>query len=112
MRKVLLINDDPDFQYLIKSYLQRKGFEAKTINITDNVVPLVKEFDPHVIIIDMQLESDNGICAELREKTGAQAKIVLLTDKSVKPTVLHECKPDIVLQKPFQPEELIEKIER
>ena len=57
------------------------------------------------------MESDKGICTEIRKESGVQAKIILLTDKSIKPTVLHECKPDIVIQKPFQPEELIEKIE-
>jgi DNA-binding response OmpR family regulator len=112
MQKVLLINDDPDFQYLIKTYLERKGFEAKTIDATDDVIPLVEEFKPHVIIVDMKIESDKRICTELRKKVKTQAKIVLLTDKSVKPNVLHECKPDVVLQKPFRPEDLIEKIAR
>jgi DNA-binding response OmpR family regulator len=110
MTKVLLINDDPDFQYLIKTYLERKGFEAKTIDAADAVIPLVKEFNPHVIIIDMQMESDKRICTELREKLKTEAKLVLLTDKSVKPSILHECKPDVVIQKPFRPEELLSKI--
>jgi DNA-binding response OmpR family regulator len=111
MKKVLLINDDPDFQYLIKSYLERKGFEAKTVDATDSVIPLVKEFNPHVIIIDMKLETDKRICTELREELKLKdVKVVLLTDKSVQSTVLHECNPDVVLQKPFQPSELIEKI--
>ena len=112
MKKVLLINDDKDFQYLIGSYLKRKGFEAKTIDEADNVIPLVKEFNPEVIIIDMKIDADKRVCYEIREKTKTQAKIVLLTDKTVPPTAIHECKPDIVIQKPFQPEELIEKIAR
>src|SRR5688572_1577293 len=110
MKKVLLINDDPDFQYLIKSYLQRKGFEAKTIDANEPVIPLVKEFEPHVIIIDMKLETDKGICDQIRDKVKTMAKIVLLTDKSIKKEMMHACKPDVVLQKPFKPEELIEKI--
>lgn len=110
MKKVLLINDDPDFQLLIKKYLKRKGFEAKTIDATDEVVPLVRAFDPHVIIIDMKAETDKNICNEIREKAVTQAKIILLTDKTVKTSDIHTCKPDLVLQKPFHPEELIEKI--
>lgn len=110
MKKVLLVNDDKDFQYLMRSYLTQKGFEAKTIDATDEVLPLVQDFKPHVIIIDMKAESDNRVCTEIREKK-IQAKIVLLTDKSVRDTTLHACQPDIVLQKPFRVEDLIEKIE-
>ena len=110
MKKVLLINDDPDFQYLVSNFLQRKGFIAKAIDATDQVLPLIVEFDPHVIIIDMKIEADKAICNEIREKTKTQVKIVLLTDKAVETNITHTCKPDIVIQKPFQPEELIEKI--
>jgi len=110
MKKVLLINDDKDFQYLIGSYLKRKGFDAKTIDATETVIPLVREFDPNIIIIDMKIETDKGICNEIREKTKTPAKIVLLTDKGIRLTTMHACKPGIVIQKPFQPEELIEKI--
>ena len=110
MKKVLLINDDPDFQYLIKNFLERKGFVAKTIYETENVVHMVKEFDPHVIIIDMKIETDKAICNEIREKVKTPAKIVLLTDKGIQLTAMHACKPDVVIQKPFQPDELIEKI--
>jgi DNA-binding response OmpR family regulator len=110
MKKVLLINDDKDFQHLMRTYLERKGFEAKTIDANEAIIPLVKDFEPHVIIIDMEAETDNEICNEIRQKAKTQAKIVLLTDKSVKATVMHACKPDIVIQKPFNPEDLIENI--
>jgi DNA-binding response OmpR family regulator len=110
MKKVLLINDDKDFQYLMTSYLERRGFKAQSVDTTDAVVPLIQEFAPEVIIIDMKIVEDKRVCDEIREKTKTPAKIVLLTDKAVPLTAVHECKPDIVIQKPFPPEELIEKI--
>jgi DNA-binding response OmpR family regulator len=110
MKKVLLINDDPDFQFLFKTYLERKGFIAQTIDLTDDVIPVVRDFEPEIIVIDMKIESDKKICARLREEAKTQAKIVLLTDKGIKPTEIRDCKPDIIIQKPFEPEELIQKI--
>ena len=110
MKKVLLINDDPDFQFLFKDYLEKKGFKAKTTYVTDEIIPIVEEFAPEVIIVDMKAETDKRICTEIREMVKMPAKLVLLTDKGIEPTIMHECKPDVVLQKPFQPEELIEKI--
>lgn len=110
MKKVLLINDDPDFQFLIKSYLERKGYLAETIDMTDDVISFVEEFKPDVIIVDMKMETDKGICSQLRQKLKLPAKLVLLSDQSVKPTTLHICKPDVILPKPFEPEELIKKI--
>ena len=112
MKKVLLINDDKDFQYLVTTYLEKKGFEAKAIDETDNVIPLIKQFRPEVIIIDMKIEFDNDICNAIREEVKTESKIVLLTDKTIKPSAIRNCKPDAVLEKPFQPEELIEKIAR
>src|SRR5688572_27574178 len=110
MKRVLLINDDPDFQFLMKNLLKQKGFEAKTIDATDDVIPVVNEFAPEVIIVDMKAETDKQVCTEIRKKVKTQAKLVLLTDKSIKPSALFDCKPDVVIQKPFRPEELIEKI--
>lgn len=110
MKRVLLINDDPDFQYLIRNYLERKGFMAKTIDATDNVIPMVEEFKPHVIIVDMKMETDRSICSELRQKLKTEAKLVLLSDESIKPTTLHICRPDVIIKTPFEPEELVKKI--
>jgi len=110
MKKVLLINDDKDFQYLMTSYLEKRGFKAQSVDTTDAVVPLIQEFAPEVIIVDMKIEADKDVCNEIREKTKTPAKIVLLTDKSIPLSATHECKPDIVIQKPFKPDELIEKI--
>ena len=110
MKRVLLINDDADFQFLMKNLLEKKGFNAQTIDATDDVISLVERFAPEVIIIDMKAETDKRICTEVRKKIKTQAKLILLTDKSIKPTDMHECKPDVVISKPFQPDDLIRKI--
>ena len=111
MKKVLLINDDPDFQYLIKSFLERKGYDAATMNGDEPIIPKVKEYNPHVIIIDMKMENDMKICSEIRKNlTSKDVRVVLLTDQSIQ-SPLTDCDPDAVIQKPFQPNELLNRID-
>ena len=48
----VLIADDDDLQILyIKDILRELGYESRSVNDADSVIPKMKEFDPDVVIL-------------------------------------------------------------
>ena len=111
MKRVLVINDDADFQYLMKTYLERQGFIAHTINDDEAIIEKVKEIEPDLILLDVQAERDKAICQEL-QKHGIveKTRLVLLIDKEVPKDL--KCKPHAIIEKPFQPDKFLWKIKK
>lgn len=111
MKKILIVNDDRDFQNLITSFLIRKGYLADTINDDKAVVSKVEAEQPDLIILNMKMERDIRICKSLKEsKRAVQIPILLLTGMTI-PVRAADCSPAAQLIKPFRPEELILKID-
>ncbi|MEO8582245.1 MAG: response regulator [Flavitalea sp.] len=109
MKKILVINDDPDFQLLLKSYLHRQGYDADTINDTDAIIPKIEAFLPDLIVLDVVKERDLAICKNLQQNEKFKGmRIVLLADQKTLPPT--DCKPAAIIRKPFQPTAFLKKI--
>jgi len=67
--KVLAIDDDPALIELLNLLLTTRGFEVKTSTTGEGGVTLVREFNPHVIILDLMMPGMNGweVCSKVRE---------------------------------------------
>ena len=107
MKRVLVINDDRDFQYLMKHYLEREGYSAMTVDDHKPVLKHIEAFDPHLIILDIQNERDTQICKSLREKN-ISIPLVLLTDQE--PIEDMKYFADAIIRKPFQPHQFLMSI--
>jgi DNA-binding response OmpR family regulator len=112
MKKVAVINSDPDFRHLVKSYLERKGYAALSINVDEPVLPRLREHLPDVIVLDVTAEQHARICEQLRSDERIQhARLVVLSEHPTQ-KLPPGCTPDEVLLKPFSPQDLLEKIGR
>ena len=59
-KTVLVIDDDPDFSYLIRTILEAKGMSVFDVsNIADARLTLEKEA-PNIILLDMELQNEHG----------------------------------------------------
>ncbi len=59
-KSVLVIDDDPDFIYLIKTILEAKGMTViEASSIAEAHIVLKKEA-PNVIVLDMELQNEHG----------------------------------------------------
>lgn len=108
MKKVMVINDDPDFQFLMKSYLEREGFIAYTIDDDEPVFHYVENYKPDIVVIDIQKERDKKICRSLKEKEKG-IRVVVLTDPSEQ-RIKIDCEPDAIIRKPFEPNQFLRQI--
>ena len=71
MKKILVVEDDPDIRELLKYNLSREGFEVHLAENGLAGLELASELSPDLIILDLMLPQVSGIelCKRIRQKT-------------------------------------------
>ena len=115
MRKVLLVEDDPDIVELVSHYFVKEGWAVESS--ADGKVALIKirSARPDLVILDLQLPGIDGLalCGRLRaDPHSSDIPIVMLTARGeeVDRIVGLEMGADDYLTKPFSPKELMARI--
>src|SRR5258708_3084652 len=114
MFKILLIDDDEDTVDLTKTILEQRLYEVRSVGVRDSVAEaVVTEFSPHAIILDywMPGATADEFIASIR-RTHPQMQFILVTGMVNEAIALANKLGVAVLIKPFEPEKLIEVIER
>lgn len=114
--KVLIAEDDPDIQVILRMVLTRLGkSEVQLISQGDQVVPKAREMKPDLILLDMMLPEKSGmeICSEL--KVDPQLKkipVIFLTARALPMDIKEALSLGAVgyLAKPFDPMTLVSQI--
>ena len=116
-RKILVVEDDPDQLEVIRLSLRAAGFAIGTAaNGTDALVK-TRSISPDLIILDLMLPGLNGfdVCTTLRKDPAtASTPIIMLTGMQSqfgRFAGLESGANDFLL-KPFNPEELVSKVEK
>lgn len=107
LRKILLVDDDPDIQYVAVLALEaRGGFEVKTASSGKEALAQAEQFAPDMILLDVTIpEMDGpGILQELRKKPGFEKVPVVFVSARVLSHEVEEYRKlgalDVIL-KPF-----------
>jgi two-component system alkaline phosphatase synthesis response regulator PhoP len=83
--KAVVVEDDPDLQYLYRLKLEREGFEVSTAENGKIGLELIKEIRPDIILLDLMMPVMGGaeMLAILRAHTwGSNARVIILTNIS------------------------------
>jgi CheY-like chemotaxis protein len=127
MKKILVIDDDPDIVEAMRMVLEAQNFEVHSANNGTEGLRKVKEVNPDLIILDVmmdQLTEGFQVTYALKNATpgseyAAFAKIPILmltaigkeTHMKFNPETDNEFLPvQAFLEKPVQPKMLIEKV--
>lgn len=116
-RKILVVEDDPDQLEVIRLSLKAAGFAIGTAaNGTDALVK-TRSISPDLIILDLMLPGLNGfdVCESLRrDPATASVPIIILTglcSQFGRFAGLESGANDFLL-KPFDPQQLVSKVEK
>ncbi|HXR03502.1 MAG TPA: response regulator [Verrucomicrobiae bacterium] len=116
-RKILVVEDDPDQLEVISLNLKAAGFAIGTAaNGTDALVK-TRSISPDLIILDLMLPGLNGfdVCESLRrDPATASIPIIILTgmrSQFGRFAGLESGANDFLL-KPFDPDQLVSKVEK
>jgi CheY-like chemotaxis protein len=103
MKKILLIEDDPDTSELMGFLLQRLGFE---VSFSYDVLPVseILEIQPNLIIMDHRLNTGFGgvLCRSLKNTSSTQLiPVMMLSASHDIQEIAETCGANAYLSKPF-----------
>lgn len=61
MYKLLLVDDEKDVLFFLKTFFQAKDFEVHTAESGEEAVEKVKEVRPHIVLMDIIMPGMGGI---------------------------------------------------
>ena len=114
MKKILLVDDDPELRQLLATYLGRHGFDTLLLPDTRQLDAYLERFQPHLVVLDLMMPGEDGLaaCRRLRGR-GETLPIIMLTarDEPVDRVIGLEMGADDYVGKPFDPRELVARIQ-
>ena len=115
--RVLVVDDDPSIVRIIEEMLGREErFEIRTVATGYDAGMVTREFRPNIVLLDYMLPDVNGniVCERIKSDSElADTKIIIISGvvRQAEIDCLLESGADAFIPKPFQVEELIEKID-
>ncbi len=113
---ILIVEDEPTMQMLLRHILQRKGYETDIFNNGEEALTAVHKKEYTLIISDVLLPGIDGIslCKYVKEQPAISAiPFILLTSQAQKDEMKKglDAGADLYMIKPFSVEELLSKID-
>ena len=110
---ILVVDDDDGIRSLVKKYLNENNYLVTTANSAEDAMKKTKIIEFDLIILDIMMPGKSGLEFIQENKKKIETPIILLTAKgeaNERIKVL-EVGADDYLPKPFEPKELILRIE-
>jgi two-component system phosphate regulon response regulator OmpR len=112
--RILVIDDDPRLRDLLVRYLGEQGFQVQALPDARDLDKKLQRDPPHLLVLDLMLPGEDGlaVCRRLRA-AGESVPVIMLTAKGedVDRIVGLETGADDYLPKPFNPRELVARIQ-
>jgi DNA-binding response OmpR family regulator len=110
---ILIIDDDAKLNQLLKDYLKDFGFDVATATHPAKGLKKLKQTTPDLVILDIMLPEMDGfeVCRTIRQTS--DVPIIMLTARGeiTDKVVGLELGADDYLAKPFEPRELVARIQ-
>jgi DNA-binding response OmpR family regulator len=115
-RKVLVVDDDPIIVELLRVSFEMDGYEVLIANDGEQGLALARSSSPDAVILDVMMPKLDGleVARRLRQDPGwSNAPILLVSAKAQASDIAagKEVADDYVT-KPFEPIELLDRVER
>lgn len=112
-RKILVVDDDDRLRDLLAEYLSRYSYLVDTLPDGSDLMNVIRKGNPELIVLDIMMPGKNGLdlCKEVRREFNVP--IIMLTARGdVSDRIVGlEIGADDYLPKPFEPRELVARIE-
>ena len=115
-KKILIVDDEPDILRLISLRLRKLGYDVLTAVDGKEALDATRNENPDLVLLDLLIPFMNGaeVCEQIKnDKTLKHIPIILFTAHSDTMTAEKAKKlgaEDYII-KPFDPEELTDKVE-
>lgn len=114
--RIAVIEDDPIISQMYRTKLETEGFDVQVATDGKSGVKLVKDYTPHVVLLDLKMPEMNGDEAliEIRkDKIGKNIPVIILTNTSKEeaPASLDDLNvADYIVKAELTPSQVVEVI--
>jgi DNA-binding response OmpR family regulator len=115
MRKVLIVDDDPDILTVVQILLKMNDFSVLAIARAADISEAIKSFSPGLILLDVALSGADGreICKALKRSDETKhIPVILFSAHFDLVNNIQECMANGLITKPFETSYLLETIWR
>src|SRR5262245_42370754 len=111
--RVLLIDDDEKLGALLTEYLGQFGFAVKAVADPEDGLRALQADPPDIVVLDVMLPGMDGFAVCRKVRASSRVPIVMLTARgSVMDRIVGlELGADDYLPKPFEPRELVARLQ-
>ncbi|MBM0741740.1 response regulator transcription factor [Phormidium sp. CLA17] len=116
MKRVLVVDDDTTLRMALTRYLEKRGYLVQSVGSAPEALSAVEADPPDLIVSDVMMPEMDGFefCRRLRAmRSGQLVPFIFLSSKGEVEARIqgHSMGADDYLMKPFEPLELLAKIE-
>ncbi|MGN6618048.1 MAG: response regulator transcription factor [Ilyomonas sp.] len=115
MKKVLVIDDDPDILESMSLIFRYSGFDVHTKPDIHRLLEDIESFQPDIILLDVFLGVADGtdVCINLKAYPPTQTiPVLMVSAHSNAEEIMSKCPADGFLPKPFDIDELIGRVNK
>jgi len=107
--RILIVDDEPHILDLLRSYLEREGYEVHAAEDGPSALDQARRLDPDLVVLDVMLPGVDGVEVCRRLRLFSDAYVLMLTARSeeVDRVVGLEVGADDYVTKPFSPREVV-----
>jgi two-component system response regulator MprA len=110
--RVAVVDDEPAIRTLLERELRNAGFEVRSAHDGPAGLDLIREWKPHIILLDVMMPKIDGISILPRYRSATQAPILIVSAKGgTEDRVLGlQRGADQYIPKPFEMPELVARL--
>jgi DNA-binding response OmpR family regulator len=112
MSKILIIEDEPELVKVLRSYLEKSGFEVHSAYRGDTGLSTWEHKKPDLVILDLNLPGMNGLDVARQIRKKSETPIIMLTARVEEADQLVglELGADDYVTKPFSPRLVVARV--
>lgn len=113
MKRILVVDDDIDILTVVKLVLESNEFEVAAISDWQKIFTQIETFHPDLILLDVSLGIQDGrnLCKQVKSNGDTKhISIILFSANHNVEKSVQECLANTFISKPFDINDLIEKI--
>jgi two-component system OmpR family response regulator len=113
MYSILLVDDDLQIRQLLRDYLSEFGMTVVSVADGESMMAAMKNGSFDLVILDLMLPGENGLslCRSLRAKSDIPVLMLTARGETMDRVVGLEVGADDYVVKPFEPRELVARIQ-
>jgi two-component system, OmpR family, alkaline phosphatase synthesis response regulator PhoP len=108
MTNILVVDDEPNIQELVKLYLEKEGYRVELSGNGRDAIIKLESFKPALVVLDLMLPDIDGfeVCREIRKRGEVPVLMLTARKEDIDKILGLELGADDYMTKPFNPREL------